>query len=280
MTADISTVKLNDGVTIPMVGLGTYRLNGSAGVDAMVSAMNQGYRLLDSAVNYENEGALGRAAASCSVPRADLRLTSKLPGRHHAYADAVVTVEESLFRAGLDYWDLYLIHWPNPSVDKYVEAFQALVDLQARGLIRSVGVSNFLPEHLERLREEVGVVPALNQIELHPYFPQEEQLALHKELGIVTQSWSPIGRANEIIDEPLFHEIATELGLTAVQVILRWHVQRGAVPLPKSANPERQRQNLKIFDFELSADHLSAISDLARTKGRLKGADPAIHEEM
>ncbi len=280
MTADISTVKLNDGVTIPMVGLGTYRLNGSAGVDAMVSAMNQGYRLLDSAVNYENEGALGRAAASCSVPRADLRLTSKLPGRHHAYADAVVTVEESLFRAGLDYWDLYLIHWPNPSVDKYVEAFQALVDLQARGLIRSVGVSNFLPEHLERLREEVGVVPALNQIELHPYFPQEEQLALHKELGIVTQSWSPIGRANEIIDEPLFHEIATELGRTAVQVILRWHVQRGAVPLPKSANPERQRQNLKIFDFELSADHLSAISDLARTKGRLKGADPAIHEEM
>lgn len=280
MAADISTIELNDGITIPSIGFGTYRLSGAAGVEAMVSAMDQGYRLLDSAVNYENEGALGRAVAASSVPRSELRLTSKLPGRHHGYDQAVETVEESLFRAGLDYWDLYLIHWPNPSVDKYVEAFQALVDLQKRGLIRSVGVSNFLPEHLERLHQEVGVVPAINQIELHPYFPQTEQLAVHRELGIVTESWSPIGRANEIIAEPVFHDIARDLGRTAVQVILRWHVQCGTVPLPKSADAQRQRENLNIFGFELSQQHISAIAALERTDGRLKGADPAIHEEM
>lgn len=271
---------MNDGSTIPAVALGTYRLNGSAGVEAMISAIEQGYRLLDSAFNYENEGALGQAVARSSVPREELRLTSKLPGRHHAYDDAIRTVEESLFRAGLDYWDHYLIHWPNPSVDKYVEAFQALVDLQKRGLIRSVGVSNFLPDHLRRLKDEVGVVPAINQIELHPYFPQAKLLALHEQLGIVTEAWSPIGRGNEIADEPVITEIAKAHGRSAVQVILRWHVQRGAVPLPKSANAQRQRENLEIFDFELTVDQVNAITALGRSDGRLKDQDPASYEEM
>lgn len=280
MTSNVPTLPMNDGSTIPAVALGTYRLNGSAGVEAMISAIEQGYRLLDSAFNYENEGALGQAVARSSVPRDELRLTSKLPGRHHAYDDATRTVEESLFRAGLDYWDHYLIHWPNPNVDKYVEAFQALVDLQKRGLIRSVGVSNFLPDHLRRLKDEVGVVPAINQIELHPYFPQAKLVALHEQLGIVTEAWSPIGRGNEIVDEQVITQIAQAHGRSAVQVILRWHVQRGVVPLPKSANTQRQRENLEIFDFELTVDEVNAITGLGRPDGRLKGQDPATYEEM
>lgn len=280
MASNIPSLTLTDGSTLPAVGLGTYRLNGSAGVEAMVSAIDQGYRLLDSAFNYENEGALGQAAARASVPREELRLTSKLPGRHHGFDEAIRTVEESLFRAGLDFWDLYLIHWPNPGVDKYVEAFGALVELQKRGLIRSVGVSNFLPDHLRRLKDEVGVVPAVNQIELHPYFPQAKMVALHEQMGIVTEAWSPIGRGNEIADEPVITEIAKELGRSAVQVILRWHVQRGVVALPKSANSQRQRENLEVFDFELSTEQVNAITALGREDGRLKGQDPASYEEM
>ena len=182
---------LNDGSDLPAVGFGTYGLRGSGGVDAMVSAVRTGYRLLDSAFNYENEGILGEAARRCGVPREELRLVSKLPGRCQHYDRAVATVEESLLRAGLDYWDMYLIHWPNPGRGLYVEAFGALVDLHKRGLIRSVGVCNFLPEHIERVRDEVGVLPSVNQIELHPYFPQADALAYHASVGVRTQSWSP-----------------------------------------------------------------------------------------
>lgn len=278
--ADIPRLALNDGNSLPGIAFGTYKLNGSSGVAAMVSAIEQGYRLFDSAFNYENEGAVGQAVRESGIAREDIQVTSKLPGRHHAYDQAIATVQESLYRAGLDYYDLYLIHWPNPSVGRYVEAFSALVDLQKQGLIRSVGVSNFLAEHLAAVAEATGVVPAVNQIELHPYFPQTDTLELHRQLGIQTESWSPVGRGNAVASEPIIVDIARRYGRTPIEVILRWHTQLGSIPLPKSANPERQRANLSIFDFSLSDGEVSAIKALGRADGRLADQDPAVYEEM
>lgn len=280
MTLKIPVRTLADGTSIPVLGFGTYRLTGAAGVTAMLSAIHEGYRHLDSAVNYENEDALGTAVRTSGVPREQFRLASKLPGRHHAYDDALASVHESLQRAGLEYWDLFLIHWPNPRVDKYVEAFQALVDLQAKGLIRSVGVSNFLPGHINRLEEEVGVLPSVNQIEVHPFFTQKEALAFHSKKGIVTEGWSPIGRGTTIRKHPLIRTIAENVRRSPAQVILRWHLQRGIVPLPKSASPARQRENRAVFDFELTDEQMNEVTDLARPDGRLFGLDPAFHEEM
>ena len=276
----VPLIRMNDGVVLPSIGFGTFRLNGTAGVEGLVRAIESGYRLLDSAFNYENEGAVGAAVRKAGVPRDELLVTSKLPGRHHAYQKAIVTVEESLYRAGLDYFDIYLIHWPNPSKGLYVEAWQGLIEARKRGLIRSIGVCNFLPEHIEKLIAETGVTPAINQIELHPYFPQAEQLAFDKKHGIVTESWSPLGRANSVLREPAIEAIAARLGRTVPQVILRWHVQLGAVPLPKAASTERQRENLAIFDFELSPEDMAAIAPLARANGRNANQDPRHHEEM
>ena len=276
----IPTHELNDGHALPALGFGTYPLGGPAGVDALVSALRQGYRLIDSAVNYENEGAVGAAVRRSGVPRDEIVLASKLPGRHHAYAAAVTCVHESLYRMGVDHLDLYLIHWPNPNADHYVEAWQALVDLQRDGVLRSIGVSNFLPEHLSRIIAETGVTPAVNQVELHPYFPQERQRDVHAELGIVTESWSPLGRAGRVLDEPAITAAAEAVGRTPTQVVLRWQVQLGAVPLPKSASASRQQENLSVFDFELDDAQVAAITALGRDDGRLFGADPATHEEF
>lgn len=272
--------RLNDGGSLPAIGFGTYPLQGPAGVDAIVSAIHQGYRLIDSAFNYENEGAVGEAVRRAGVPREELLITSKLPGRHHAYEEAVRTVHESLYRLGLDHLDLYLIHWPNPRVGRYVEAWQALVDLRAEGVLRSIGVSNFLPEHLERIIAETGVTPAVNQVELHPYFPQAEQRRVDAELGIVTESWTPIGRGNPLRDEPVIGGIAQAHGRTPTQVILRWHIQLGAVSLPKSGSPERQAENLAVFDFELTDDEVATITALGRPDGRTYDQDPAVWEEF
>lgn len=271
---------LNDGTTLPPIGLGTYRLWGSAGASSIESAIRMGYRLIDSAVNYENEGALGRAVRRSGAPREDLRLVSKLPGRHQRYEEAVRVVEESLYRAGLDYWDLYLIHWPNPKQGLYVEAFQALVDLKKRGLIRSVGVSNFRPAHLERLRDEVGELPSVNQIELHPYFPQARARAFHESLGIRTESWSPLARKLRVVDEPILADLARETGRSVAQIVLRWHLQLGAIPIPKAASQARQRENLAVFDFALDEGQMARISSLARPDGRQADQDPAVYEEF
>lgn len=271
---------LNDGTALPAVGFGTYPLKGTRGAEAIGSAIATGYRLLDSAFNYENEGTLGEAVRRCGVPRADLRIVSKLPGRHHAYDEAIGTIQESVYRVGLDYIDLYLIHWPNPGQDKYVEAWQALIDARSKGLVRSIGVSNFLPEHLDRLIAETGVTPAVNQVELHPYFPQPEQRAVNASLGIVTQSWSPLGRASALLTEPVVGTIAQALGKTIPQVILRWHVQLGAIPLPKSAEPRRQQENLELSGLELTDAEMASITALGRPDGRNFGQDPAVYEEF
>jgi len=267
-------------ITLPAVGFGTGGLKGSAGVDALSRALEVGYRLIDSAVNYENEGAVGRAVRQSTVPREEIIVTSKLPGRHHAYDQAIATIEESVYRTGLDYLDLYLIHWPNPRVDCYVEAWQALVAARDRGLVRSIGVSNFLPAHLDRLIDETGVTPAVNQIELHPFFPQTEQRAFNADRGIVTGAWCPIGRAGELLDHLLLRSIGERHGVSPAQVVLRWHLQLGVVPIPKSASSERQYENLDVFGFTLTGDEMDQISPLGRADGRLRGLDPATHEEQ
>lgn len=275
----VPRVGLNDGTELPAIGFGTYRLNGSEGAAAMARAIAAGYRLLDSAVSYDNEGALGAAARAAGVPRAELRLSSKLPGRRHRFAEAIAMIEESRWRAGIAAWDLYLLHWPNPGRDLYVEAWSALIEARSRGLVRSIGVCNFLPEHLERITAETGVAPAVNQVELHPYFPQAELRAFHRAQGIVTQSWSPIGRAGPLTEEPVLRKIAARLGRSVPQVILRWHVELGAVPLPKAATPARQAENLAIFDFALEAADMAAIAGLARPDGRSADRDPRRYED-
>jgi len=180
----IPTLDLNDGRAIPQLGLGIYAMKGDEGVDAIVGAVdNVGYRLLDTAVNYENEHEVGRAIADCSVAREDLFVTSKIPGRHHGFDEAIASTEESLARLGLEYLDLHLIHWPNPSVGKYVETWEGLIELRRRGLVKSIGVSNFTEEMLTELVEKTGVTPAVNQVELHPYFPQTELVAFHRSIG-------------------------------------------------------------------------------------------------
>lgn len=278
--AAVPSRDLNDGTTLPQLGFGTYNLRGSEGAEAVSSAIRAGYRLLDTAYNYENEGAVGEGIARSGIPREDLRVTSKLPGRYQHRQQAIEAVEESLYRAGLDYFDLYLIHWPNPKQGIYPEAWQALIELRNRGLLRSIGVSNFLPEHIDRISEQTGVTPSVNQIEIHPWFPQDEAIGSNTERGIAVQAWSPVGRNSELQQSSVVAEIAAELGRSPVQVILRWHIQRGTVPLPKSGNAERQRENLQVFDFSLTEDHLGRLAALAKPDGRLKGQDPAEYEEF
>jgi diketogulonate reductase-like aldo/keto reductase len=276
----IPTHELSDGAALPAIGFGTYPMKGKECVDGVLGALEAGYRLIDTAVNYGNEAEVGEAIRSSSVPRDEIVLTSKLPGRHHAYADAKAGVRESLGRLGLDYLDLHLIHWPNPSVGKYPEAWRALVELREEGLIRSVGVSNFTEANLTRIIDDSGVTPVVNQIELHPYFPQAQMREVNARLGIVTESWSPLGKRQAPFSEPPVAAAAEAHGVTPGQVILRWQVQLGAVPIPKSATPERQRQNLDIFGFELTDDEVDAITALGRPDGRLFGGDPETHEEM
>lgn len=277
----IPEVILNDGLALPRVGFGTYTLNGAAGVQAILSAINIGYRLLDSAFNYENEGVVGEAVRRSFIPREQLLITSKLPGRHHSYNEAITTIQESLYRANLDYYDLYLIHWPNPIKNLYVEAWQALIDAKKWGLIRSIGVCNFLPEHIDRLIQETGVIPSINQIELHPFFSQKEQLIYNQKHGIVTESWSPLGRKNMLLMENKeLLRIAETHHKSLSQVILRWHIQLGSIPIPKSSSPKRQLENLDLFDFTLSEQDLMMISTLNQENGRLANQNPASYEEF
>ena len=278
--AHVPTYDLNDGTTIPAIGFGTYPLRGEDGIAAIVSAIGAGYRLVDTAVNYDNEVEVGEAIRRSGVPRDELVVASKIPGRHHAYDDAITSVRESLARLGLERTDLHLIHWPNPSRGAYVEAWRALVQLQKDGLVRSIGVSNFTEEHLTRIIDDTGVTPAVNQVELHPRFPQVELREVHERLGIRTEAWSPLGKRRAPLDEDAVTAAATAHGVSPGQVILRWHVQLGSLPIPKSADPARQAQNLDVFGFELTAEQVAAISGLAEPDGRLVGGDPDTHEEM
>jgi diketogulonate reductase-like aldo/keto reductase len=268
---------LNDGTSIPAVGLGTSPLDDSDAEKAVASGLDLGYRLIDTAFRYGNETGTGRGIARSGRPREDIVVTTKLPGRHHGYEETLASFEESRRTLGLDYVDLYLIHWPLPRVDKYVESWKAMIRLREEGAVRSIGVSNFNPEHIERLERETGVLPSVNQIELHPSFPQEELRAFHTSKGILTESWSPLGQGGKPLEDPEINAIAEAHGVTPGQAVLRWHTQLGAVPIPKSSHPGRQRDNLDLFGFELSAGEMDRIPD--RPHHRL-GGDPETHEEF
>ncbi|HTN56521.1 MAG TPA: aldo/keto reductase [Microbacterium sp.] len=270
----------HNGFALPAVGLGTYRLNGEAGAAAVAAGIRLGYRLVDSAFNYENEGAVGAGVAASGVDRSQIIITTKLPGRHHASAKARTSIEESRFRFGVDATDLHLIHWPNPSEGLYTEAWRELIEAQKRGTVRQIGVSNFLPEHLDRIEADGGVRPVANQIEVHPYFPQTDAVALHAERGILTVAWSPLGRAREVLAEPVIREVAAAHDITPAQTVIAWHVARGVVCIPKASSTEHQQANLDAASVVLDDGEVDAITSLGRPDGRLFGGDPATHEEM
>ena len=274
----IPTVILNDGAWFPELGLGTYNLRGEEGIEAIVAAIEGGYRLIDTAVNYENEREVGEAVRRSGVDRDKLLVTSKIPGRHHGRQQAIDSIKGSLDVMGLDRIDLHLIHWPNPSVGRYVDTWRGMIEARDQGLVRSIGVSNFTEEHLTELIEETGVAPAVNQVEMHPYFPQQALRTFHKTHGIRTESWSPLARRSELLTEQIIHELATIHDVTPTQVVLRWHTQLGSTPIPKSADPDRQRENADVFGFTLTDDEVAAVSALER--GRLWDGDPLTHEEM
>ena len=276
---DIPTLTGVDGARLPAIGLGTYDLRGAAGVASPGTAIDAGYRLLDTAYNYDTEAVIGRAVRESGVPRDQLLYSTKLPGRYHAYDLAVTAIEESLFRSGLDRLDLVLIHWPNPSQELYVQAWRALVEARERGLTRMIGVSNFLPEHLDRIIDDTGVTPVLNQIEVHPYLPQDDLRAANAERGILTEGWSPLGKGSDLIGNDVVTGIAEAHGTTPALVLLAWSIALGVIPLPKSATAERQAANLTAFDLELSDDDIARLHALAGTDGR-SHMNPATHEEM
>lgn len=280
MNTTIPTFTLHDGRNIPVIGAGTDQLKGNEGSQAIQSAIDMGYRLIDTAFNYDNEGTVGNAVKNSSVARSELTITSKLPGRYHGYDRAVKAIQESLFRADLDYYDVYLIHWPNPKQDIYLEAWQALIDAQKWGLIRSIGVCNFLPEHIERLGAETGVWPSINQIELHPFFNQSEQRKWHEKHSIQTQAWSPLSRGKHLLQNETLQNIADKHKKTIPQVVLRWHYQLGVISIPRSASSDHQFDNKDIFDFVLDKEDMEGIALLDRPDGQIKKLDPKSHEEF
>jgi len=275
----IPDVVLNDGQPFSELGFGTYTLTGDEGIAAMQTAIGNGYRVLDTAVNYGNEREVGEAVRRSGAPREQVLVTTKVPGRHHGFEESIASGIESNETLGLDYIDLLLIHWPNPSVGKYVDTYRGLVELRERGIVRSVGVSNFTIEMLGEVIDATGVVPAVHQIELHPYFPQSELRAFHAEHGIRTESWSPLGRSRgELLEEESVVALAEKYGVAPSQLVLRWHTQLGATPIPKSSNSDRQRENADVFGFDLDPDDIEQLLSLER--GRLFDADPRTHEEM
>ncbi|GAA2277319.1 aldo/keto reductase [Glycomyces scopariae] len=272
--SELSTsITLTGGAVIPRFGFGTFKIEDGDSQAAVETALETGYRLLDTATGYGNEEGVGRALAASGLDRGDVFLTSKV--WDHGYDDVRKGLEDSLARLGTDYLDLYLLHWPRPAVGKYVESWQALVDARAEGLIRAAGVSNFTIEHLDRIETETGAAAELNQVELHPYFSQPELRAYHAEHLIATESWGPLAlRGGGLFDEPAVKAAAEAHDRTPAQVALRWNLQRGNVVIPKSVTPDRIRENWATLDFSLTDAELDAIDAL--DTGVRQGGDPAV----
>ena len=281
MSMEIPNVKLNDGHEIPSIGLGTIDLMGNKGVLQILDAIHTGYRLIDTSTNYDNEGIVGKAVRESSIPRDQLLVSSKLPGKYHDFDGALKMIEEQLARTGLEYFDKYLIHWPNPDDGKYVEAWKALIQAQKLGMVRTIGVSNFLGHHLEKIIDETGVTPATNQIEVQPYFHNKENVEANEKFGIVTEAWSPLGRdINDAKQHPDLVEIGEKYNKSAPQVIVRWLHQRDIVPIVRSGNPIHQKDNLNIFDFELTDKEMDKIFALDKgEEGRVEGQNPNEYHE-
>jgi len=273
---------LNDGSTLPYIGLGTIGIQGDQGTFELLNALNIGYRLIDTATNYNNEGIVGEAVRRSKLPREDIKISAKLPGSAHEYDKAFKLIQESLRRTGLEYFDKYLIHWPNPKDGKYVEAWKALVDAQKQGLIRTIGVSNFEPEHLDKIIEETGITPATNQVERHPYFNNNRMVEENKKRGILTEAWSSFGRGylNDVLENETIKEIGKKYGKTNAQVILNWNYQNDVFSIPKSGEPKHQLDNFNSLDFELSQKDIETIDSLDKgEEGRVQDQDPNEYHE-
>lgn len=269
----VPPIILNNGVEMPQLGFGVWQVPDDEAEKAVALALEAGYRSIDTAAIYGNEEGTGRAIASSGVAREDLFVTTKLWNSEHGHDATLRAFDASLEKLGLDYVDLYLIHWPVPSNDKYVDTYKAFEKILADGRAKSIGVSNFLPDQLRRLISETSVVPAVNQIELHPHLQQRASRELHAEQGVATEAWSPLGSGKGLLEVPAIIAIAQKHGRTPAQVVLRWHIQLGNVVIPKSVTPSRIKENIDVFDFELDPEDMAAISAL--NEDRRIGPDPA-----
>ena len=259
----VPTITLNDGVRIPQFGFGVFQIDpGQATVDAVKQAFDAGYRHIDTAQMYGNEEGVGQAIAESGLSRDEIFVTTKLANNRHGRDESQKALEESLTALGLDHVDLYLIHWPLPKRDDYVETWRGLEQAKAAGKVRSIGVSNFQVPHLDRLAAETDTVPSVNQIELHPTFTQPQLRQYHRDNAIATEAWSPIGQGGALLENELLTSLAEKYGKSPAQIVLRWHVQLGNVVFPKSVTPSRIAENIDVFDFELADDDVAAISGL------------------
>jgi diketogulonate reductase-like aldo/keto reductase len=271
-TSSVPTLPLNTGARIPQLGFGVFQVPPDETVEPVRTAIEAGYRSIDTAAAYRNEEGVGRAIREAGVPREELFITTKLWNSDQGYESALQAFDQSLERLGLDHVDLYLIHWPMPKVDRFMDSWKALEQIHADGRAKAIGVSNFRVADLQRLLEASEVVPALNQIELHPLLQQAELRAFHEQHGILTEAWSPLAQGGDLLEDETIAAIAQAHGKSPAQVILRWHLQLGNVVIPKSVTPERIRSNIDVFDFELTADQMDAITPLDR--GERTGPDP------
>lgn len=266
-------IALNDGTTIPQLGLGVWQVDPAVTAQVVSWGIEAGYRLIDTAEGYNNEEGVGQAIRDADVPREELFITSKLRNGAHQRDAALRAFDDTMRKLGIERLDLFLIHWPVPSQDKYVEAWKTLVELQQAGRIRSIGVSNFNQDHLERIIGETGVTPVANQVELHPRLQQRELRAFHEQHDIRTESWSPLG-SGKLLDDPTISGIARKHGKSAAQTMIRWHLQEGLIVIPKSAHQDRIAANFDVFDFELDAEDIETIRGMDSASGR-SGPNPA-----
>jgi 2,5-diketo-D-gluconate reductase A len=273
VSSKVPPIILNNGVEMPQLGFGVWQVPDDEAEQAVATALEAGYRSIDTAAIYGNEEGTGKAIAASGVPREDIFVTTKLWNSEHGYDATLRAFDASLEKLGLDYLDLYLIHWPTPARDKYVDTYKAFEKLHADGRVRAIGVSNFEPEHLRRLIDETSVIPAVDQIELHPHLQQRAAREFHAEQGIATEAWSPLGQGKGLLEVPAIVAIAQKHGRTPAQVVLRWHLQLGNIVIPKSVTPSRIRENIEVFDFSLDTEDLAAISAL--NEDRRLGPDPS-----
>ncbi|MEE6294686.1 aldo/keto reductase [Georgenia wangjunii] len=259
----VPQISLNDGAVLPQVGFGVFQVPAEDTAAVVADALAAGYRSIDTAARYGNEGGVGQAIASSGLSREDVVVATKLANPDQGYDSTLAAFDASAKALGLDVVDLYLIHWPAPAREEFVNSWRAMEELQAAGRIRSIGVSNFLPHHLEQLLEATGVVPAVNQIEVHPYLQQAELRAFNASHGVITEAYSPLGRSTVLAD-PVITGIAERIGRSPAQVVLRWHLQLGNVVIPKSVTPARMAENIDVLGFDLSADDMAAIATLER----------------
>ncbi|MFV5995732.1 aldo/keto reductase [Streptomyces sp. NPDC056231] len=270
--SQVPSLTLNNGVEMPQLGFGVWQVPDDEAAKAVATAIEFGYRSIDTAAIYGNEEGTGKAVAASGVPREELFVTTKLWNGDQGYESTMRAFDASLDKLGLDYVDLYLIHWPVPAKDAYIDTYKAFEKIYADGRAKAIGVSNFLPEHLERLLGETSVVPVINQIELHPQLQQAESRAFHARHGIATEAWSPLGQGKGLLEVPTVIAIAQKHGRTPAQAVLRWHLQTGNVVIPKSVTPSRIAENIDVFGFELDADDLAAFAAL--DEGKRLGPNP------